>query len=137
MSRVFIAIVPIDSTHVKVEKIEASTWYEAREKARSLPRFGEPEVASERSEAKRAAHAPRLRQEAEAMSKVLLDPHSEAIVRLIEILEPHREEIERLFRENVDSTPVVGFLPQFFELRKRDLLGPLGALLGVVKQRKG
>lgn len=71
------------------------------------------------------------------MSKVLLDPHSEAIVRLIEILEPRREEIERLFRENVDSTPVVGFLPQFFELRKRDLLGPLGVLLGVAKQRKG
>lgn len=47
MSRVFIALVLIDSTHVKVERIEASTWYEAREKARSLSRFGEPEVMSE------------------------------------------------------------------------------------------
>lgn len=71
------------------------------------------------------------------MSKVLLDPHNEAIVKLIEVLEPHREEIARLFRENIDSAPVVGFLPQFFELRKRDLLGPLGALLVVVSQRKG
>lgn len=47
MSRVFIALVPVDTTHVKVESVEASTWYEARERARSLSRFGEPEVMSE------------------------------------------------------------------------------------------
>jgi len=70
------------------------------------------------------------------MSKVLLDPHSEAIVKLIERLEPHREEIERLFKEQVDSAPVVGFLPQFFELRRKELLGPLGVQLGISRQGK-
>lgn len=61
MSRVFIALVLIDSTHVKVERIEASTWYEAREKARSLSRFGEPEVASEAESAALLDQKPSVR----------------------------------------------------------------------------
>jgi len=47
MGRIFVALVPVDRAHVKVEKIEASTWYEARERARSLTRFGDPEVLPE------------------------------------------------------------------------------------------
>lgn len=56
------------------------------------------------------------------MSRAPTPDDSRAVLSLIAALEPFREDVERVFRRELDRSPVVGWLPQCFELHKRGLL---------------
>jgi hypothetical protein len=56
------------------------------------------------------------------MSKASTSDDSREVLNMIAALEPFREDVERVFRRELDPSPVVGWLPQCFELHKRGLL---------------